>query len=333
MGKPISLFTDYSQSENRVTNYCGLMMKLIYEESPRRFSELIDKLTAGQGDILVGPMFRQQQRERASVPDLTISQQAFTIAFETKLTNWFYSEQINNHLLGLKEGSGSLILFLLSNFETDHSVEFKNQISDAGASGVLLIPISYEELLSGFESVCTSDYLAGLLDEFREYLDVKQLLPRWKYLLDVVNCATTMHEIEAGVYLCPDTKGAYSHKRARFLGPYANKAVRTIYEIDAVVSIGSRFEDNKIKWNNQPDMSSQQLIDRAIANVQELRPEQIQHTALQVFLLGDRAVTFFEKDTPGGMQSSKQYFWNVGNGKANAEELAAYLTNKKWSKL
>lgn len=44
MGKPISLFTDYSQSENRVTNYCGLMMKLIYEESPRRFSELIDNL-------------------------------------------------------------------------------------------------------------------------------------------------------------------------------------------------------------------------------------------------------------------------------------------------
>lgn len=332
MGKPISLFTDYSQSENRVTNYCGLMMKLIYEESSRRFSELIDKLTAGQGDILVGPLFRQQQKEIASIPDLTISQQAFTIAFETKLTNWFYSEQINNHLLSLKEGPGTLILFLLSNFETDHLAEFEEQVKYAKTGGVLLIPISYEELLGGFESVCTTDYLAGLLDEFREYLDVKQLLPRWKYLLDVVNCATTMYEIEAGAYLCPDAKGAYNHKRARFLGPYANKAVRAIYEIIAVVSIGSQMQDNKIKWNNHSSNSSQQIIDRAIAKVQELRPEQIQHTALQVFLLGDGAKTFFEKDTPGGMLGSKQYFWNVGNGKDNVEELAAFLDNKKWSK-
>lgn len=59
MSREISLFADYHQKENSVTNYCGLMMKLIYEESPKRFEELLATLIQSDKDIPVGPIFSQ----------------------------------------------------------------------------------------------------------------------------------------------------------------------------------------------------------------------------------------------------------------------------------
>lgn len=334
MGKAISLFTDYSQSENRVTNYCGLMMKLIYEESPRRFSILIDQLTNGEGNLIIGPTFSQQQKEKKSVPDLVIAQSAFTIAFENKLGDWFHANQLDKHLQGLKDKSGTLILFLLSNFDTDPIIKFQSAVAIAREQGVLLIPISYEDFLSSLEAVCTTDRLSGLLDEFREFLDIKNLLPRWKYMLDVVNCVSTMHEIEQGVYICPDNKGSYSHKRARFFGPYENKAVRAIYEIEAVVSVPSlEVDEAKVRWNNTNQKKSEDFRRIAVRKVAALRPDQVRSTALQVFLLGDRAETNFKKGTPKGMQGSKKYFWNVGIGRENVSDLATYLQDKDWQEV
>ena len=39
MGKTISLFSGYSQKENRTTNYCLLALRMIYEENPKFLSE------------------------------------------------------------------------------------------------------------------------------------------------------------------------------------------------------------------------------------------------------------------------------------------------------
>lgn len=331
MGRIISVFTDYSQLENRVTNYCGLLFKLIYEESPRRFSELLDKLTEGTGNIVIGPVFKQQQKEQKSIPDLVISQQAFTIAVETKLTDWFYDEQLVNHLQGLQTQTGTLILFLLSNFESNPQEKFKSQISQAKEKNILLIPQTYEDLLAALEKVCVTDYLKGLLDDFREFIDSKGLLPRWRSMLDVVNCVGTMHEIKAGAYLCPDTGGAYRHKRARYLGPYANKSVRQIFEVEAVVRVSTNLEDISFKWINQSEADTKSLAAKARDYVARFRLNENRYTPLQVFLLGSSAETDFEKDTPKGMLASKLYFWDIAAGCADAAELAAHLTGKGWS--
>ncbi|GAB3026533.1 hypothetical protein [Spirosoma pulveris] len=331
MGRIISVFNDYSQLENRITNYCGLLLKLIYEDSPRRFSDLLDKLTEGEGNLIIGPVFEQQQKQKRSIPDLIITQKAFTIAVENKLTDWFYDDQLTNHLQGLQSQHGKLILFLLSNFESDPREKFQQQITEAKKKNILLIPISYEDLLIALERVCVTDYLKGLLDDFREFIDSKGLLPRWKYMLDVVNCAGTMYEIEAGVYLCPDTGGAYRHKRARFFGPYANKAVREIFEIDAVATVSTGLEEVTFKWINRPDADKTMLESKAREQVARFRSEDNKQTPTQVFLLGPSAKTNFRKDSPKGMLASKLYFWDIATGYTSADELAAYLDGKGWS--
>ena len=44
MGKAISLFSGYSQGENRTTNYCLLILKLLYEENPKLLGDVLNSL-------------------------------------------------------------------------------------------------------------------------------------------------------------------------------------------------------------------------------------------------------------------------------------------------
>ncbi len=77
MGQNISLFTEYHSAENTLTNYCGLILKLLYEEYPQGFEEVIINLTGDSSKaIIVNPEFSQQSRKRSSVPDLLIVQQS-----------------------------------------------------------------------------------------------------------------------------------------------------------------------------------------------------------------------------------------------------------------
>src|SRR5665213_2305048 len=91
MGREISIFSDYHQQENSLSNYCGLLMKILYQESPKQFQELLSALIKAKADIIVGPTFSQQIKKVKSIPDLVIAQKSFAIHFETKLTNWFYN--------------------------------------------------------------------------------------------------------------------------------------------------------------------------------------------------------------------------------------------------
>ncbi len=84
MGREISLFADYHQQENSLTNYCGLLMKMLYEDSPRKFEELLATLLKTDTNIIVGPTFTQQSKKEDSIPDLAITQNHFQCFLKQK---------------------------------------------------------------------------------------------------------------------------------------------------------------------------------------------------------------------------------------------------------
>jgi hypothetical protein len=332
MSREISLFADYHQRENSVTNYCGLMMKLIYEESPKRFEELLATLIQSDTDIPVGPIFSQQTKKENSIPDLAITQKSFSIFFENKLTDWFYSNQIERHIEGFNDATETKILFLLSNFDTDElEGRFKVEIEKAKRDGIILQPISYEDFVGALENMANTDYLNNLLEEFKIYLDRNGLLPKWKYLLDVVSCSGTMREIEDYSYMCPDKGGAYSHRRAKYFGPYAQKRVGKIYEIDALVSIGRGLGEGHVKWKNRK-IKNDELIKIAKSKIEksDYRKRENESVPLQVFLLRGGEETNFYKDSSGGMQQSKLYFWDIAKEVESSKELAKKLNDERW---
>lgn len=332
MGREISLFADYHQKENSLTNYCGLLMKMLYEDSPKKFEELLATLLKTDTNIIVGPTFTQQTKTVKSIPDLAITQKSFSVFFETKTTDWFYEDQINRHIAGFNQTADDKILFLLSNFENDNLEEqFDKQIKEAKKHKIILQPITFEDFVGSLEQVCNSEYLRNLLDEFKLYLDRNNYLPKWKHLLDVVSCSGTLEEIEQGVYMCPDTGGAYSHRRAKYFGPYSSKRVSDIFEISAIVVIEKNLADAKIKWRNK-NIKNEILIEQAKQKLQnwQWRIDENKSVPLQVFLLDNRQETNFVKETSGGMLQSKKYFWDIATDCKNSQELAEKLRDKNW---
>lgn len=335
MGQEISLFNDYRTKENILSNHCGVVLKLLYEENPRSFEEAISNLTSQ--DFMISPSFKQQIKKKDSVPDIVIEQKSFTIFFETKTFDWFYKNQIDRHLKGFKKDTTYNILFLLSNFEIDNPEEkFESQISEAAnLYGITLCPISFEAFIGVLETVDSTDNFKTFLDEFRSFLERNNYLPTWKYMLDIVNCASTIHEVHNhDVYMCPDTGGKYKHRRALFFGGYKSKNVKFIHEIKALVVIEQGGQSGRVVWKNFNKLKNDDLIEEAKnkLNLFENRKSEIQERDLQVFLLQNPVEANFRKSSDGGLYSSKKYLRSIAkeHNARNSTELASKLSGTTW---
>ena len=342
MGQSISLFSDYKQAENRVTNYCGLVLKMLYQENPGAFEKLLQRLCQDDDQSLqIHPHFEQQVRskkvdlERGSVPDLCISQSSFLIYFETKLDDWFYSDQLERHLNDLKRHSAAIkVLFLLtSEFDSDIDSKIKDIQSKQSEiqDDTKIYPITFSDLLSALkevESLTSSSFQSTLL-EFGQYLEDQELLSSWKYTLDIVNCGRTTSELELGLYACPNTKGSYHHKRAQYFGAYVSKAVQWVAMLRAIVVVKKGRTTAKVKWNNTetPNQALEQEAIELLSKCDAQRLRESDQIDLQVFLLGEKYPVDFQKVSPGGMFASKRYF--VYPEAKSIEDLQQILNSKK----
>lgn len=334
MSSPISLFSGYSQSENRTTNYCLLLLRLLYEANPKFLEEALANITGGQMGA-VGVDFSQQDRKANGIPDGVIRQLPFTIYIETKNFDWFYDDQLKRHLEDLStEGSGLKVLLALSAFKDGHDsrfVEVKKLCKEEFGEDILFSALSFEEFIAAVQIDDLPKNLADHVSEFEDYLDRKDLLPDWKYQLDVCNCAQMIPEQrDHHVYICPAQKGAYSHQRSKYFGAYKDRAAQYLAEIAGVVEIAPG-EDGRaeIQWNNRPDLyGDDALVEEARHRKMQTRPN-IDYRA-RVFVLEDLTPAAFEKRRGGPMRSSKQYFdirsLNVGS----APELVEALQGRAW---
>lgn len=339
MDNSISLFSGYSQDENRTTNYCLLILNLLYEESPLVLEEAMDGITGGQMGA-VGVSFSQQERQKNGIPDGVIRQPPFTVYIETKNFDWFHDDQLERHLDDLNaEQPGQKILLALAPFKEGYENRFDHieaLCDDKYGGEITFAALNFEEFL---ESVRVSELpksLVRYIDEFEMYLDKSGLLPDWKYMIDVCNCVRTIDmQDEHHVYICPASGGAYSHRRCRYFGAYKLKKARRLAEIAGVVDIEPEEDGSaEILWNNFPERyyDDSSLIEEARRRRNAARPN-IDWSA-RVFVLEDLQESNFKKDSSGGMQGSKQYFSLKDVGRVDVDsvtELNSVLDDHPWS--
>ncbi len=334
MSRPISLFSGYSQRENRTTNYCLLLLKMLYEENPKFLAEVMSTLVGEDVGERIGVKFRQQERKDFSTPDGLILQPAFIIYIETKNFDWFYQLQLEKHLAALnEENPGLKVLIALANFETADREKFtpvRRLCAEQYKGSLVFKAVSFEDFILALQLPHLPKNLADAVADFRSYLDEQNLLQSWERLLDVVNCAGTADNevLVENVYMCPTTGGAYNHRRCKYFGMYRDKHIEQIALIEAVVDVEAPGRAT-VRWQNMP-RSEERLKIEAEAKVQKLRPNDF---PTRVFLLGPLHATDCQKDSPGGMLASKQYF-DVGPLKADgAEQLAHALSGTTWSEI
>jgi hypothetical protein len=333
MSKNISLFSGYSQKENRTTNYCLLILKLIYEENIKIFGEILTSLIGEEVSDLVGVEFRQQEKLSKSIPDGLIFQKPFAIYFETKNFNWFYDSQLENHLESIdKKGLGKKILIALSNLDERDEKSFDNikrLISSKYKNRIFFTHLSFEDFVEQIKHEDLPKNLKDMVFEFEDYLNQENLLSNWRGWIDVVNCVGYPDDILIhNVYMCPASSGPYNHGRCEYFGMYRQKKVERVGQIIAVIDVESR-ENVTIKWIND-NSNKKKLKELAIEKVYSLREESL---PVRIFLLGELFETNFLKDSRGGMQSSKQYFDIRKLEPENANDLAIKLNGKTWSEI
>lgn len=329
MGRSISLFSGYSQRENRTTNYCLLVLKLLYEASPKHLADTLSTLFGDEKfGSLVGVNFTQQEKKKGSVPDALITQSSFSIFVETKEGSVFDLQQLENHLAGLvRQPAGVKVLLALGTFEGKEDRAKLDPIREKSkAAEVHFLAASFQDFYDALLVDQLPRDLKDTVEEFRSYLDEEELLPTWQWQLDAVNCAGLPEEVLVdGVYICPTQGGAYTHRRCRYFGMYRNKMVEQVAEIRAVVDVDEM--DAAVLWRNDLSLTDADAIDLARKMVIKLR----ETFPWRVFLLGDRHPTQFIKDSPGPLQSSKTYFDLSVLKVDGAAAVAAALSEKRWS--
>ena len=334
MGREISLFSDYSQKENRTTNYCLLVLKLLYQEHPKFLAEALGSLIGGDSGVQVGVRFQQQVGKGASIPDGIITQPSFAVYIETKNYDWFSSQQLSAHMASLaKENAEQKVMLALSNFEGDVSQRFKDVeklCTELYGGRITFAAVTFRELLDAVRLPGLTPSLNSTIDELEQYLNHGNFLPDWKGRLDACNCAQfSSKQVTNNVYICPAGSGSYSHNRAEFLGLYWNKYVRYIASVRGVVDL---YQDgtHRILWINDGS-AAEEIV--ALAH-QRFTDTYLTNTKwdARVFVLTPLVETAFHKNTPGGMRG-KEYFWVKKLLPASIEELSDKLRQADWRKL
>ena len=59
-------------------------------------------------------VFTLQEKSVDSIPDATITQEGFKIVVETKLTDWFYADQLMRHLKSFGDEKNKIMITLAS---------------------------------------------------------------------------------------------------------------------------------------------------------------------------------------------------------------------------
>lgn len=331
MSRNIRLFPTYSQGENQTTNHCMLILKMMYEENPKFLSEVLSTLLDSETiSGAVGVQFQQQKGSKQSTPDGEITQEPFSILIETKHGDWFDENQLLNHLSILQKRQGDKVLIALGQGHraTNNFVNVENQAQQQSTS---FVKITFEEFLQALQLSYLSKNLADAIGDLGEYFEEQNLLPSWKYRLDVVNCSGTFNDVLANkAYYCPAKGGAYHHRHSLYFGMYRHKRVEYIAEIEAVIDLDSDDKDEaSIVWSNC-GLSDDALKDAAIARRQKLTNPWY---PIRIFILGNLFPTDFLKTTSGGMFGSKKYFDIRALNVTDAQDLANQLQGKTWEQL
>ena len=350
MENKTSFFTTYDQKENRVTNYCLLMLNQVYSYSPLLFNQILSNLT---DELNFGVNFYQQQgintRKGKQIADGIISQEPIIIYVETKNFDWFYNNQIEGYIENLKNKHGKKFLLLLSNF--DNTMEEinnrKNEIEQRYENDdIHIYPINfielYQEILHISDNI-QNDMFIYMLNDFETFLLHENLLPIWKYRLDVVRTGTTMSEnLKHNCYSCPFDNGTWKHKQAKYMGLLdQGKILKTVAEIDGVVDITKDNKSSKlnidIEYSNIEDKNA--LIKRAkniMADRDYYGQRDLAKKGLRLFLLSSITPLSkgFEKDSLGGRLPGKKYInlaknWN--NKPENISDVINLIDGKSWS--
>jgi hypothetical protein len=303
----IHYFPRYSQRENFVTNNTLLLLLRLYQYSRYKFQSFMERLCADEPRVQLSTSwlhFQQQKATGKSVLDGFISQDSIKIAVETKLGGSFDSLQLENHMAVFKNEQHKLLIMLNPTDVADSQISSirKNALS----KNIQVVHTSFEKIINNARK-CLSEHdeeMRALVDDYESFCSEMELLPFDKYLVFVPPCGVSFGDnLEFKLYYCPTT---WTRRKTRYLGVYANKAVRAIGRVAKIVASDVNLEKKKVTVQDGVAHLTVDEEKRILGATKNAKEHGWDVSTGHKFYLCDRlSETEFRKESPGGIQGHR----------------------------
>lgn len=335
----IHYFQRYHEKENVATANTMLLLSRLYSYSSDKFFRFL-KSEFFSDSFEPELVFTLQEKSVDSIPDATITQEGFKIVVETKLTDWFYSDQLMRHLKSFGDEKYKVMITLASELmNEDKKADFEKQLQEYNATlmhPIIHINTTFEYLANAVqEAIDDRDYeMQEVLDDYLNYCYTDGLITisdSWKFLRMQLAGTTFEFNIKENVYYDNADRGFRAHD---YLGLYKNKSVRAIGKVCARITAVEK--EGIIQFNSEfgelNEERKQKIMDSIIdgdSHGYDLRT--IEH---RYFFVEQFYETDFKKITPRAPMGTRIFDLTQILDDENIPEvqkLSEILKDKSWS--
>lgn len=237
----IHYFQRYHEKENVATANTMLLLSRLYSYSSDKFFRFL-KSEFFSDSFEPEIVFNLQEKSVGSIPDATITQESFKIVVETKMSDWFYSDQLLRHLKAFSDEKYKVMITLAPELmNSEKKKEFEEHMKEFNATQthpVMHVNTTFEAIVAAIQDVIDDkDYeMQEVLDDYLNYCYKDKLIvvsDSWKRMRVQLANATFDFNVSENLYYDDIDRGFSAHD---YLGLYKEKSVRAIGKIAAIIT-------------------------------------------------------------------------------------------------
>jgi hypothetical protein len=334
----IHYFQRYHKGEDVATANTMLLLSRLYSYSSNKFFQFLKEQYFS--DVLFEPelSFLLQDRGKESVPDATITQPSFKLVVETKLTDWFYKEQLIKHLSKFNNEEYKVLITISSEYmdlkkkeEVDSSIGKHNKEHN---TNILHVNTTFEALAQGIQDVITDrDYqMQDVLDDYLEYCHNDKLIvvpDAWKKMRMQLAGQTFDFNVTQNMYYDGINRGFSPHA---YLSLYKQKSIRAVGKIDTIIT--AVMEDGEIEYIAEKGKVTEDYKKKIMLAIENGKKFDYDMSAERYFFVEKFYETDFPKVTKKPPMGTKIFDLTEVlkvEKLPNTETIAGLLKNESWS--
>jgi len=237
----IHYFQRYHEKENVATANTMLLLSRLYSYSTDKFFRFLKSeffSDAFEPEII----FNLQEKSFDSIPDATITQESFKLVVETKMSDWFHSDQLLRHLKSFRDEKYKVMITLAPELMNPvKKKEFEKSLKEYNATQtypIMHVNTIFERIVDAIEDVIDDrDYeMQEVLEDYLNYCYKDKLIivsDSWKRMRVQLASATFDFNVNENLYYDSIDRGFSAHD---YLGLYKEKSVRAIGKIIAIIT-------------------------------------------------------------------------------------------------
>jgi hypothetical protein len=281
-----------------------------------------------------------QEKDAKSIPDATITQDSFKVVIETKLSDWFYKDQLQRHLDAFNNEQTKVLMTLapeeLPPDKIDIIQNTVEQYNKEHSTKVWYIHRTFRKLIDSLTAIIDDrDYeMQDVLDDYKEFCSEEGLLPSRAVMRMQLSGTTFDFNLKTGVYYDIAEHGFRAHQ---YLGLYKNKSVRAIGKICARIRAVKengiiRYEEDGL---GKVTEERKKIIQEAMKDSEQYGYN-IQNREHRYFFVEKFYETDYQKTSPGGCMGSRifdlEHILALGPKEPipDTEEIAERLKHLTW---